>query len=222
MHEDGLEPVTRRQFSGQPYSLALLVFIDGFRRPIGGGKAMADQAIRANAHHLAKSRVDIGGQALHVARPQTGQQGILHGFAKSQRLGQIALYFESAPRVLTQQGQHEEQRKGHTRHQGRQHVGKEFRRAAPLVHTQHQIGPRQINQLLCGKDTTATAGWPAHHQTGAIALREGRLPIGQSLTFQQVVQHLLQGECHHQVTRQLTTFTQWQAQFHHIHAQAIS
>ena len=50
---------------------------------------MSQQLLGSKAHHLAKSGIDISDTPLVVACTQTRDQGILHGFAKRQSIGQV-------------------------------------------------------------------------------------------------------------------------------------
>ena len=150
-HELGLKPLARRHRARKADGLALAVFLHTLGRPVGCRHAQTQQLLRAEAHHLAKGRVDVGDAALQIARAQPGHQRVLHRLAKSQRIGQVALGAQAAAVVAHQHHHHRHQRNRHGRHQGRQHIGEQAGSAVPAVHAQHQCAARQVQQVLRGK-----------------------------------------------------------------------
>ena len=112
---------------------------------------IVQQLFRAVTHHLAKGGVHVADMALHVACLQARDERILHGFAKGQRVGQIALGQHAPTHVSTQHHYHRHERYAEHRDQRCQHIRKQVGTRAATVHAQDQCVAWQVKQLLCGE-----------------------------------------------------------------------
>ena len=221
-HEDRFEALARGHATGKALGLALPVFFGEFRRPVGCGRALPEQFLRAEPHHGAERGVDVGDAPLQVAGAQTGHQRVFHGLAKGQGVRQVTLCAQPAAVVPHQHHHHGHQGNRHGGDQRSQHVGEKVGGAVPAVHAQHQRGARQVEQLLCREHARAAPGGAQHCQPGAICLGErGLLAAGQVVPYQ-VHQHLLQGIGGYQKTRGAPGIGEGQAQLHHLRAQTVA
>ena len=133
---------------------------------------MPQQLLGGKAHHLTKSGVDVGDTPLVIARTQTRDQRILHGFAKRQSVCQVRLDTLASAHVPRQQSHHARQRNGHHGHKRSQNIWKEIRRSAPAIKPQHQGIARQCEQLFCSEHARTALGRTVHSESGAIGLGE--------------------------------------------------
>ena len=221
-HELGLKPLARRHRARKADGLALAVFLHTLGRPVGCRHAQTQQLLRAEAHHLAKGRVDVGDAALQIARAQPGHQRVFHRLAKGQRIGQITLGPQSAAVVAHQHHHHRQQRNRHGRHQGRQHIGEQAGSAVPAVHAQHQCAARQVQQVLRGKHARPPARRAQHRQPGAVGLGEGGFLAAREVVPHQVRQDVLQRIGRDEIPQGAAAGRQRNTQLHHLRAQAVA
>ena len=163
-------PLTRDgQQACQPLIAATHILLRQLWRPVRR-HIQPQQFFGRKSHHIAKGGVHIGDAALQITRPHACDQRVFHGFAKRQRIAQIALGAQTAAVVAHQHHHHRNQRNRHGRDQRRHHIGEHAGRVMPAVHAQHQRVAGQVQQLLGRKHARATPCRAHHGQTGAIRL----------------------------------------------------
>jgi len=101
-HEDRLKTLARWHVACQPDCLALLVFINQGRWPVGRRQIGPRELFGGEADHVAERRVDVGGLAVKVARAQAGDQRVLHRFAERQRVREFPLGLQASADILAQ------------------------------------------------------------------------------------------------------------------------
>ncbi len=206
---------------GEPNFLALLVFIGQFRRPIRRRRRVSQQFVRGKAHHLAKGGIHVRDAALKVSRAKPGDQRILHGLAKSERIGKVFFSAETPARIAPEQEQHHNKGNRHRSHKGCQDIGEHLGRASPAVDTQHHRVSRQIEQLLRGENATGAPHGAVQRQPGAVGFGERDLLAAHQVRRHQLRQHLAQRVRGHHIPCELPTVDLRQAQFHDLHAKAV-
>ena len=182
---------------------------------------MVEQLAGGQAHHLAKSWIDVSDAASQIPRAQASSDRVFHCFAKGQRLAQILLRLQAAFCIACQKKKDAEQRQCHRTDHGRQHIGKQRWQAHPAFQPQHQRFAGQIEQLPCHEHTAAVQRRAQNRQPCAISFRERQALAPDQLLVDQFAQHLMQRIACHDKTCQLPSRHDRQAQVHHLHAQAV-
>jgi len=179
------------------------------------------QFFRRKPDHLAERGIDVRDAPLQVARAQAGHQRVLHGLAKRQRLRQILLGPQAQARVLAQHEEDHHQGDRHGRHQRREHVREQVRRAVPAVDAQHDGVAGQVQQLLRGEHAAAAARHAVQREPGAVGFGEGDFLAAPQLRPDQRREHIAQRVGGDHVAAQLAMRHVRQAQFHRLEAQAV-
>ena len=220
--EDRFEALSWRCIAGHADGLALLVFVHHFGGPIGHGGVLPHQGVGLPAHHLAKRRVHIGDAALQVTGPQARDQRVFHGFAKSQRVGQVSLSLLTPAGILGQQHHHRDQGDRHAGDQGGEHIGEQVRFAPSAVHAQQQGVAWQIDQLLAGEHTPLTPLGTGNGQARPVWFDERQLVSAAKGAAQALSQQLLKAVGDDRVAQPLTILCDRQAQLHDLDAQTVA
>ena len=182
---------------------------------------MVQQVLGLDAHHLAKSRVDIGDASVQVARAQAGDQRVFHGFPESQCVGQVMLYAQAPANIAAQQQQHRNQRQRQAADQRSEHVGEKVRRAFPAVYAQHQGAARQIQQLLRVVKPVASHGRAGDGQACAVGFCERQALPARQLGAGQLFQNFLQRVGGQGVACEPALHLEWQAHVDQLEPQTV-